>query len=58
MGLRGQSRVSLRLEYLMAGGHQRGSRQLERTVRALATVMLALTIFLAISAPSCPLTLS
>ena len=56
MGLRGQSRLSLRLDYLMDGGRQRGSRQLERTVRALATVMLALTIFLAISAPSWALT--
>jgi Zn-dependent protease with chaperone function len=49
MGLQGRSRVTLRLEYLMAGGPQRASYPVERGARMLALAMLALTLFLAAS---------
>ena len=52
MGLQGRSRVTLRLEYLMAGGRQRASDTVEKGARLLAVAMLALTLFLAASGPS------
>jgi hypothetical protein len=51
MGLRGRSRVALRLEYLLAGGRQRASDTVEKGARILALAMLALTLFLAASGP-------
>jgi hypothetical protein len=51
MGLRGQSGTTLRLEYLLAGGCQRAGTRVERATRLLATLMLAVTLFLAIAAP-------
>jgi hypothetical protein len=51
MGLRGESRVSLRLEYLLAGGRQRAGARLERGAQMLAAAMLAVVLFLAVAAP-------
>ena len=51
MGLHGRSRLTLRLEYLMAGGRQRASDAVEKGARMLAVVMLSVTLFLAASAP-------
>jgi Zn-dependent protease with chaperone function len=51
IGLHGRSRVTLRLEYLMAGGRQRASDTVEKGARMLALAMLGLTLFLAASGP-------
>jgi Zn-dependent protease with chaperone function len=51
MGLRGESRVSLRLEYLLAGGRQRAGARVERAAQMLAALMLALVLFMAVAAP-------
>jgi hypothetical protein len=51
-GLRGESRVSLRLESLLAGGSGRAAVPVERATRLLAVSMLALTLFLAVAAPA------
>ena len=52
LGLQGRSRVTLRLDYLMAGGRQRGGVVLEQATRLLAVAMLALTLFLVIAGPA------
>jgi hypothetical protein len=51
VGLQGRTRVGLRLEYLLAGGRQRASLELERGVRVLAIAMLSLTLSVATSGP-------
>jgi hypothetical protein len=52
MGLRGQSRVSLRLDYLLAGGTQRAGVKVERAFQVLAFSMLVLMLFVAVAAPA------
>jgi hypothetical protein len=51
LGLRGETRVSLRLEYLLAGGRQRAGAHVERAAQMLAALMFALVLFMAVAAP-------
>lgn len=52
LSLRGGTRVSLRLEYLLAGGRQRAATHFERAAQMLAALMLALALFMAVAAPA------
>jgi hypothetical protein len=52
LGLRGDTRVTLRLEYLLAGGRQRAGAHFERAAQMLAALMLAVVLFMAVAAPA------
>ncbi|MGZ4202829.1 MAG: hypothetical protein ACXVRH_12295 [Thermoleophilaceae bacterium] len=51
LGIGGRSRVSVRLDYLLAGGRRSTSVRLENATRLLAATMIGLTLFIAVAAP-------
>ena len=52
MGIGGRSRVSVRLDYLLAGGRRSTSVRLENATRLLAATMIGLTLFIGVAAPA------